>query len=92
MGLVLRIRKLGSNQHQVFELDDTAFIVPPGSEDEQREYVLRQVMEHINAARLNKTYAQVPLKKSGPRNILRFTPSRNRTITVEWEDDSEASS
>lgn len=85
MKLVLRIRKLGSNQHQVFQLDDTAYVVPPGSEDEQREYVVRQIMEHINIARLNKTYAQVPIKH-GPRNILRFTPSRNKNITVEWEE------
>lgn len=85
MGLVLRLRKLGSNTYRTYQIDDTAYIVPAGSEQVQREAVLNQVSEAIEHAIAQQTFVKIPVRHPNTK-VLRFMPRQYKMHTIDWED------
>lgn len=85
MSLVIRLRRLGNNSFRTYVIDESSYMVPLGTLEEQRNAVINQIMEHINEAAVLKSEAKVCIKHK-PQNVLRFTPSEYKMCTVEWED------
>jgi len=85
MGLVLRLRKLGSNTFRSYAIDDTQYIVPSGSLQQQREHVLNTIQDAIEVASSNNTFLNVAIKHPS-RKVFRFMPRQYKMLTLEWED------
>lgn len=85
MGLVLRLRKLGSNTCRTHQLDDSAVVLPSMPEGDRRGQVIAELYDRINTARVNKSFADLPLR-GATRKQLRVYPKEHKMITLEWLD------